>query len=457
MDTSQKETILSSGLKLNLKDFQNNFWHSLKRFPAMISGWASGKTLFAILRAIDLSQEIPNNLGLIVRKEYTDLRDSSIKDFEKYTGLKLDTNKEVKLPNGSVIMFRHGAELDVLKNINLGWFMIEQAEEFDTAEQFDLLRGRLRLSIPFHTGFIIANANGHNWIWQRWINNPAIDYEAFTATTFDNLDCLPKDYIEDLKKMETEAPNQYKQYVLNSFDQMGADDMLLQSGVVYHSPKIEIVNTGFSQKRVMGIDVARFGEDEIVFTIIQQKNVYQWEQIHQEVFKNKDTVWTSGYAIELERRFNLDLIVVDDVGVGGGVTDNLKSNRARVIPFIANAEAIKKDAYVNLDTEGFYNLKEFLERGWLKIIDDLVLAEQLLSMRFKYKANGIKAMITKDEMRKLNLKSPDRAKALMMAVWGYDKKAEEDDDIRLPKYAINDDTGMLDNEEPDLPRYAIND
>ena len=166
MANQLNEKNLSNALKLNLKLFQDNFWHSLKRYPAMISGWGTGKTLFAILRGMDLSQEIPENLGLFVRKEYTDLRDSTIKDFEKYTGLRLDANKEVRFPNGSMIMFRHGAELDVLKNINLGWFCIEQAEEFESEEQFEFLRGRLRrANVKFHTGFIIANANGQNWIW----------------------------------------------------------------------------------------------------------------------------------------------------------------------------------------------------------------------------------------------------------------------------------------------------
>jgi len=37
-------------------------------------------------------------------------------------------------------MFRHASELAVLKNINLSIFGIEQAEEFETDEQFQLQR-----------------------------------------------------------------------------------------------------------------------------------------------------------------------------------------------------------------------------------------------------------------------------------------------------------------------------
>ena len=207
------------GLKVTSKEFQAKFFYSAARFPAMISAWGTGKTMWAIARALAAATKVKDNLILVVRREFTDLRDSTIKDFERYTNLQLDQNKEVRFSNRSVIMFRHGAELDALKNINLGAFFMEQAEEFDTDQQFQFLRGRLRrANVPFHSGWVIANTNGHNWIWKLWKHQQLPEFELIEANTFDNADNLPKDFLEDLKRLEIEAPQVYARFVMNSWE-----------------------------------------------------------------------------------------------------------------------------------------------------------------------------------------------------------------------------------------------
>ena len=51
----------------------------------MVSGWATGKTMCAIIKAVNLSLKYPNNLGVILRKNYIDLKDSTLADYETYT------------------------------------------------------------------------------------------------------------------------------------------------------------------------------------------------------------------------------------------------------------------------------------------------------------------------------------------------------------------------------------
>jgi hypothetical protein len=69
-----------------------------------------------------------------------------MKDFTKYTGIKVpQSTKNAIIPGTNCeIMFRHAEELSGLQNINLGFFLIEQGDDFATDEQFMLLRGRLR-------------------------------------------------------------------------------------------------------------------------------------------------------------------------------------------------------------------------------------------------------------------------------------------------------------------------
>ena len=246
--------------RIELLKFQQPFFESRARYPGFIGGWGSGKTMLLILKALWLSRSCKDNLGVIVRKKFVDLRDSTMRDFEKYTGLTiLQGRKEIVVPGtNSLIMFRHGDELADLQNINLGWFAIEQAEEFDNADGFDQLRGRLRrectvdkrwkpnpeykeygdwLKTPGGKcqGMVIANANGHNWVWRRWVKgiqgveegdaDPEARlcpkdpyYEGFMANTFDNKRLRP-DFLEDLKHLAIENPKKYRRFVLNSQDE----------------------------------------------------------------------------------------------------------------------------------------------------------------------------------------------------------------------------------------------
>lgn len=415
--------------------FQKKFLDSEVRYPALVSGIGTGKTLMLLLKIWSFCQTYPNSLALIVRKEFTDLRDSTMRDFEKYFEVKISSEKDYKFSNNSTIMFRHAAEIEVLKNINLSIFGIEQAEEFEDEQQFTFLRDRLRRdNAPFRQGCIIANACGHNWIWRMWKSNPKDEFALWTASTFENMENLPADFIEDLKHMEIEAPKHYKQYVLNSFEELGADDLLLTGQVVYASPKIEFYEEG-TQKRILAVDVARFGEDETVFTIIQSQNIRQWNQIYQYTWRDKPLTEVVGKTLDICREFSVDLVVIDDVGMGGGVTDRLSEQKQIPEAFIGN-EKPNNELYENKRSEGFFRMAEFFNKGDIKIMNDPILMEQLLSIKYKFKSSGKKAIVGKDEMRKDNIKSPDRADALSMALYYTDRIFSERINRNLPREAV---------------------
>ena len=234
-------------INMGLEDFQWDFHTALNRFPAFIAGWGTGKTMCALFKGDLLSRFYKNNLGLIVRSKFTDLRDSTMKDFTKWTGKTIPQGtKEVHYSNGSTVLFRHAKELSGLQNVNLGWAYMEQGEEFPTDTQFQLLRGRLRRDLevdedfwalleesgavypflekmrtdPLRQIMTICNAKGHNWAWKMFIKSPQKGFTCEQATSFDNQDNLPQDFIEDLRRMEVDSPAKYKQYVMNNHDEV---------------------------------------------------------------------------------------------------------------------------------------------------------------------------------------------------------------------------------------------
>ena len=115
---------------------------------------------------------------MILRYHGTDLEESTmitffelcppswIKSFNK-------RNRTVLLRNGSIIMFRHLHDAKAMTKTrrlgaNLGWFFIDQAEECQL-EHWNAMTSRLRLiRAPKKFGFLAANPNGHDWIWEMF-------------------------------------------------------------------------------------------------------------------------------------------------------------------------------------------------------------------------------------------------------------------------------------------------
>ena len=88
-------------------------------------------------------------------------------------------------------------------------------------------------------------------------------------------------------------------------------------------PEIEDKENPF--KRVIGVDVARFGTDKTVITL--QKGL---EVVDVVWYSGRDLNWTIAKIKELDAEFKSNIIAVDDTGVGGGVTDGLKGYKRTI-------------------------------------------------------------------------------------------------------------------------------
>jgi phage terminase large subunit len=420
--------------RIILKPFQDKFLFSRKRFPAIVAGVGSGKTYMLLLKAWSFCEKYPNSLGLIVRKEYVDLRDSTIQDFKTYFGVDIDSQeKSFTFPNKSKLIFRHGTVTDIntLKNINLSFAFIEQAEEYETDEVFTFLRDRLRRqNAPYRQLGLIANARGHNWIWEKWVQPAEVsvidepsgqriyereEFLAVTANSFVNKDVLPADFIADLQAMEKDSPNHYKQYVLNSFEDLEEDDLLFDFRELKDSEEVEFFD--YAQvKRVMAVDIARYGGDKNVATIIESRGTTRWEQVYIESWHNKDLMHTTGRILDIYKRMKVNYLIVDGDGMGAGVVDRIKEQNFKIKEFRAGIRAKKPEDYKNRRSEGYMALKDRIRRGLLKIKPHPRQNQDLLSIRYQFNSKGQKEILSKEKMRKNDLKSPDFADALMMAI-----------------------------------------
>jgi len=405
-------------MEIKLIPAQERFMQSAKRFPCFIGGIGTGKTMVLLLKIWRFLESFPKTRGLITRNEFTDLRDSTIKDFQDYFNVTVGVDKNYEFPNGSVLMFRHGSELNTLKNITLDIAGIEQGEEFADETQFNFIRDRLRgRNGPYHQLCIIANANGHNYLWKMFKNNPGPEYDLVTATSFENEQNLPKEFIKDLRRMETDAPHHFAQYCMNSFEEMEADDFVFNFSMLLDAKKLEYAPRAGYGYKVMGVDVARFGNDKCAAVIIQQIGALFWKIVHVEQWEHRDLDYSTGRILAVAAQHAVDDNIIDEDGIGGGPLDfitkgrkrsDFRGFRNRQTPFDDNR------FFCNPRTDAAFKLREYVTKGWIAIPQEDVINE-LMTLRYKFSNDGRRILISKDEMKKQGIKSPNIADATLMA------------------------------------------
>lgn len=406
---------------LVLEKFQHNFVMSDKRFPAMISSWATGKTMSALYKGYILSHKYPNNLGLILRKNFTDLRDSTMNDFEEYSGGKIKAqSKSITYGNGSKILFHHADELaGVVQNINLGWFFIEQAEEFENDAVFQKLRGRLRRKGTSRQGFIIANANGHNWCWRLWKQNPQKDFDLTEATTFDNTANLTQDFLDDLKTMEIQSPAHYRRFVLNSHEDTDTADRIMPYSSILKAVNRELREYD-NESVVVSCDPAEFGDDKTVIYVLKGLKV-----IDSEMTEKKELMDTAGRVVRMFHKHNADKVVIDDIGVGAGVRSRLRELEIPVLGINTGRAAEHSDKYQRLRDEIWMHAGELFKDDYVSIPKDDDLVEELGVMSYGMNSKGQVLVARKKDIKKILGRSTDHADALVMGLWGIKKTKKQ--------------------------------
>ena len=179
-----------------------------------------------------------------------------------------------------------------------------------------------------------------------------------------------------------------------------------------------------SGKYIFGVDVARYGKDRT--TIFVRKGM---KVIDYKVLFHKDTVEISNELKAMCKHKSLSIFNIDDTGVGGGVTDNMRHDGYSVaaINFGANPSEENKDKYDNAISEMWGEFKTILDEISIPDYPDLI---QELNGRYYAFNNKYKFCIeSKDNYKKRFTKSPDIADGLLLCFKEANVKAMNYDEI----------------------------
>lgn len=167
---------------------------------------------------------------------------------------------------------------------------------------------------------------------------------------------------------------------------------------------------------VMGVDVARFGDDRSVIVLRRGSDARSWPiEKHQKM----DLMALAGRVADRAAAEGVRAVFVDEGGIGAGVVDRL---RQLGVPFVFGVqfggkaetwdEKGAKPKYANKRAEMWGNMKTWLETASLP--DDLELRADLCGVEFGYDAKSAIQLEKKDDMKKRGLASPDIGDALAL-------------------------------------------
>lgn len=165
---------------------------------------------------------------------------------------------------------------------------------------------------------------------------------------------------------------------------------------------------------VVACDVARFGADETVI-VVKRGNRISIER----AYTGQDLMATCGAIADVVRgqgSYSSLRVVVDDAGLGGGVTDRLRELGFPVDPFLGSQAALDGEAYPNRRSEAWFAFADQLP--YLSLERDDQLIADLVAPTYKLDSRGRRVVEDKDTTRKRLGRSPDRADAVLMSVAG---------------------------------------
>jgi phage terminase large subunit len=184
---------------------QEKFIRSNAKYPALVAGYGSGKTVAFVLKGLLEAGRNPRKTILLAEPTFSMIRDVLQPTLEetldelgftfKYKASEMKYT--IKWKKGySYIILRSAENYRRWAGLNLAGFGIDEAALLKDDKAWKMGLSRLRDGKHL-TGFITTTPEGFNFVYDLWKDKPKSGYELVQGKTTDNT-YLPQDFIDSL-------------------------------------------------------------------------------------------------------------------------------------------------------------------------------------------------------------------------------------------------------------------
>ena len=278
------------------------------------------------------------------------------------------------------------------------------------------------------------NRKGYHTVHISAFDTPAFTEAGITANNIADME-YPDPVDEETADDEQPHPTPHKiplglstpLWALSTFNEYGPQSSVFQTRVLGDFPSqandtlIALRDIESAVKRphvvqpddkpIVGLDIARFGDDKTVIIVRHGMRV-----LHIEELRKSDLVNTTGRVITVADEFKVRHVMIDEVGIGAGVLDTLKQDKKFITTGInGGSRSDDPNKYGNLRAQIFDGLRQRFADGDISIPNDPELISQLASLTYRYNARGQLLLESKEIIKGHGRQSPDKADALAYA------------------------------------------
>lgn len=255
--------------------------------------------------------------------------------------------------------------------------------------------------------YIIGTPKGQNAFYERYLTALKDDSYFVCCYRADETNIIPAEKLEEMKREMTDT--EIRQELLCDFT-ASASNIVIPIDVVTEAANRMISDEEVADSvSIMGVDVARFGDDDTIITHRKGLACYPQIKLH-----GMNTMEVASAVASHYWRIKPDAIIVDAGAMGAGVIDRLRQmGMPNVMEINFGGSAIDSNRYANIRAEMYFKILAWLKSGGC-IPNDTDLKSELTVTEYKYTQAGKIILQPKEQIKELTGRSPDRADSLAL-------------------------------------------
>jgi hypothetical protein len=222
----------------------------------------------------------------------------------------------------------------------------------------------------------------------------------------DETDVIPTDELADMKAQMTDM--EIRQELLCDFT-ASASDVVIPIDLVSTAAERELTEKDVEgQPVILGVDVARFGDDRTVLCVRQGL----WTR-DVRTFTGLSTMEVANRVIDCINQHRPQAVFIDAGAMGAGVIDRLRQLQYQVSEVNFGEAALSTDRYANIRAEMYFKCRDWLTSGGA-LPKNAELKTELSTVEYKFNPSGRIILEPKEKLKERTGKSPDLADGFVL-------------------------------------------
>jgi hypothetical protein len=250
------------------------------------------------------------------------------------------------------------------------------------------------------TGFFFETFHRlkHRWITQQ------IDSRDVEGTNNALFDEWVQDYGEDSDLVKVRVRGMFPS---------ASEMQFIPSAAVDRAMQIEAGNFAMDDPIIMGVDIARGGDDSNIIYFRRGMDAKYYPRIEIPGEKTSDTTYMVSIITEAASNHNPAAIFIDATGVGGPVADRLRQLGFHAIDVQFGMRS-PNGKYADMATYMWQKMKEAIVSGGMALPNEGEVEQDLTGREYVHNQRDQLKLEAKADMKKRGLASPDIADALAL-------------------------------------------